>query len=227
MPSALTVSVLARMIDDTLLRPDATERDLGQHCSDAVERGVATVAINPAWVSFCADQLHNSRVGVCAAISLPLGQSTKSTKVYETREAIANGATEIDFVINVGALKSGRLTCVSDEIAAVVQACEGHPSKVILETCYLTNAEKRAVCLMAIEAGATFVKTSTGMAAGGATIPDVLLMGAVGVGRVQIKAAGGIRTLEQVLAFIGAGCSRIGTSRAAAILEEAKSFLPA
>jgi len=226
MCSMLTAVSLARMIDDTLLRPDATETDLAQHCSHAAERGVATVAVNPAWVSFCAAQLHGSATAVCAAISLPLGQSTTATKVYETHEALADGASEIDFVINVGALKSGKSSYVGDEIAAIVQACEGRPSKVILETCYLTDAEKAAVCLMAIEAGATFVKTSTGMAAAGATIPDVLLMSAISAGRIQVKAAGGIRTLDQVLAFIDAGCTRIGTSRAEAILDEAVLVLP-
>ena len=183
--------------------------------------------MNPAWVSFCAAQLRGSPVGVCAAVSLPLGQSTTATKVYEAHEAVANGAAEIDFVINVGALKSGRHTYVRDEIIAVVQACEGRTSKIILETCYLTDAEKQAVCIMAIDAGATFVKTSTGMASAGATIPDVLLMSAVSGGRIQVKAAGGIRTLDQVLAFVDAGCTRIGTSRAAAILEEAALALPA
>ena len=226
MPSALTVASLARMIDDTLLRPDATETDMARHCAGAAQRGVATVAINPAWVSFCAAQLRGTTTGVCAAISLPLGQSTTPAKVYETREAVANGAAEIDFVINVGALKSGNNAYVADEIAAIVEACKGRPSKVILETCYLTDGEKQSVCLMAIEAGATFVKTSTGMAAAGATLPDVLLMQAVSAGRIQVKAAGGIRTLDQALAYIDAGCTRIGTSRAAAILEEAAMVLP-
>jgi deoxyribose-phosphate aldolase len=225
MSTALTVASLARMIDTTLLRPDATEIDVAQHCHGALQQGVATVAVNPAWVSFCAAQLRGSQVGVCAAISLPLGQATTTTKVFETRDAVANGATEIDFVINVGALKSGLGTHVSKEIAAIVQACEGHTSKVILETCYLTDAEKQAVCEMAIEAGATFVKTSTGMGSGGATIADVLLMRAVSGGRVKVKAAGGIRTLEEVLAYIDAGCERIGTSRAAAILQEAGQVL--
>jgi len=227
MPTSLTVSSLARMIDHTLLDPAVTEASLDRHCQEAAEQGFATVAINSAPVAYCARRLQGTSVGVCAAVSFPLGQTVTAVKVYEAQRAVEQGATEIDFVINLGLLKSGRVHELEEEIAAVVAACGDVTSKVILETCYLSDGEKVAVTEMAISAGASFVKTSTGRGPRGATLPDVLLLAQVAKGRIRVKAAGGIRTLDEVLSYLDAGATRIGTSQALAILADAREVLPA
>ena len=212
---------LARRIDHTLLRPHASQEEIARLCDQAVENGFRVVSINPAWVSFCAKRLDGTGVGVDACVGFPLGANTAHVKVEETREAVGNGATEIDMVINIGALKSGYAQFVEKEIAAVVQAACGAGVKVILETCCLTDNEKAAVCEMSIRAGAAFVKTSTGFAQGGATAEDVAFMRRVVGGRLGIKAAGGIRALADALVMIEAGATVIGTSAGVAIVEEA------
>ena len=226
MAKSLTLAALAGMIDHSLLRADASEADLRQLCREAVDHGFATVAINTAPVSFCARQLAGTGVGVCAAVGFPLGQVPTAVKVYEAEQAINDGATEIDFVINIGQLKSGRRPYVENEIVALVKACDGLTTKVIMENCYLTDAEKQQVVEMAIDAGAGFVKTSTGRGPGGATMPDVLLMRSLARNRIRIKAAGGIRTLDQMLGFVDAGANRIGTSHGLAIMASAREVLP-
>lgn len=226
MNQPMTQSLLASLIDHTLLRPDATERDLARHCQEAQRYGFATVAINSAPTAFCAARLAGSDTGICAAVGFPSGQMTTAAKVFEATDAIKNGATEIDFVINIGALKSGHSQYVENEIGVIVQACEGVTTKVILETCYLTDAEKRAVLKMAIDAGATFVKTSTGRGPAGANLPDVIMLRSLGRHDIKVKAAGGIATLDEVLGYIDAGADRIGTSRALEIMAEAAEVLP-
>lgn len=213
---------LARMIDHTLLRPDATYADFARLCAEAREHRFAMVAINPAPIPFCARELQGTEVGVGAAIGFPLGQMTAEVKVYETQDAIQKGATEIDFVINIVELKSGNQSFVADEIRRVVRACGNVTSKVILETVYLTEDEKKLVCQMAVDAGATFVKTSTGFASMGATPEDVALMKSVVGNRAKVKASGGIRNLEQVAALITAGAERIGTSRSVELIAQAR-----
>lgn len=212
---------LARRIDHTLLRSHASQEDIALLCDQAVENGFRTVSINPAWVSYCARRLDGTPVGVDACVGFPLGATTAHVKVEEAREAVGNGATEIDMVINIGALKSGYAQFVEKEITAVVKAAGDAAVKVILETSCLTDAEKAAVCEMSIRAGAAFVKTSTGFAQGGATVEDVAFMRSVVGGRLGIKAAGGIRTCADALALIGAGATVIGTSAGIAIVEEA------
>ena len=226
MKKTLTASRLAGLIDHALLRADATLQDLVEHCRQAREHGFATVAVNSAPVRSCARELEGSGVGVCAAVSFPLGQSTVEAKVLEAKKAIEDGATEIDFVINVGLLKSGRVLDVDREISELVAACGACTSKAILETGYLSDAEKQVVCEMAIRAGATFVKTCTGRGPRGVTLPDVLLLKSAAADRIKIKAAGGIKTLDEVLGYVDAGADRIGTSCAVSIMREAREVLP-
>jgi deoxyribose-phosphate aldolase len=211
---------LARKIDHTLLRAHATQGEIALLCDEAVKNGFRSVSINPAWVSFCARRLEGTGVGVDACVGFPLGATTAHVKTEEAREAVRNGATEIDMVINIGALKSGYAPFVEKEIAAVVQAAGAAGVKVILETSCLTDEEKTAVCEMSIRAGAAFVKTSTGFAQGGATVEDVALMRGVVGGRLGIKAAGGIRCLADALALVEAGATVIGTSAGIAIIGE-------
>jgi deoxyribose-phosphate aldolase len=211
---------MARLIDHTQLRAFATEVDIRELCDEALACNFATVAVNPAWTSFCAKKLAGSRVGVTTCIAFPLGASTAQMKVEEARDAVRNGANEVDMVINIGALKSGYPTFVEREIAAVVKAIKGVPVKVILETSYLTRDEKIAVCEMSKRAGAAFVKTSTGFGHGGATPEDVALMKSVVGDALGVKAAGGVRTLAEAIAMLKAGASRIGTSAGIEILEE-------
>lgn len=211
---------MARLIDHTQLRAFATEVDIRELCDEALAWNFATVAVNPAWTSFCAKKLAGSRVGVTTCIAFPLGASTAQMKVEEARDAVRNGAHEIDMVINIGALKSGYPTFVEREIAAVVKAIKGVPLKVILETSYLTRDEKVLVCEMSKRAGAAFVKTSTGFGHGGATPEDVALMKSVVGDHLGVKASGGIRTLDDAIAMLKAGASRIGTSAGIEILEE-------
>ena len=208
------------MIDHTQLRPYATEVDMGELCAEAVEHGFATVAINPAWTSFCAKKLAGSNVGVCVVVAFPLGASTASIKVEEARDAARNGATEIDMVINVGALKSGYPAFVEKEIGAVVKAVAGTPVKVILETSFLTEGEKIDVCKMSMAAGAAFVKTATGYGHAGATAEDVGLLRQVVGDRLGVKAAGGIRTYVDALDMIESGANRLGTSSGIQIIQD-------
>ncbi|HRI88604.1 MAG TPA: deoxyribose-phosphate aldolase [Candidatus Hydrogenedentes bacterium] len=216
----MTRSELAKLIDHTILRADAAQADIAALCDEAVQHGFAAVSINPAWVSFCAKKLNGSGVLVNATIGFPLGANTAAVKVAEARDAIKNGATELDMVINVGALKSGYGDFVEREIAALVKAAGEVPVKVILETSLLTEDEKVAVCEMAVRSGAAFVKTSTGFGRSGATTDDVALMRQIVGARVGVKASGGIRTYADAIAMVTAGANRLGTSSGIAILKE-------
>ncbi len=211
---------MARLIDHTQLRSYATEVDIRELCEEALAYNFATVTINPAWTSFCAKKLAGSPVGVNTCIAFPLGAATAQMKVEEARDAARNGATEIDMVINIGALKSGYPGFVEREIAAVVKAVNGMPVKVILEASYLTRDEKIGVCEMSRRAGASFVKTATGFGQGGATVEDITLMKATVGDALGVKAAGGIRTFGDAMTMLKAGASRIGTSAGIEILED-------
>ncbi len=215
---------VAAMIDHTLLRPDATRQDIEQLCHEAVENRFATVCINPAWVRLAAPLLRPHGVGVCTVVGFPLGATTPDVKQYETRRTIFDGATEVDMVINVGALKSGDLRLVERDIAAVAEACQpcGVTSKVIIEAALLTDDEKVAACTLAKAAGADFVKTSTGFAKGGATVADVALMRRIVGPEMGVKAAGGVRDYEGLKAMVAAGASRVGASAGVRIVRESK-----
>ena len=210
---------LARMIDHTQLRAFATQTDITELCAEAQHYGFASVTVNPAWASYCAKRLAGSDVGIDVCVGFPLGASTAHVKVEEARDAVRNGATEIDMVINIGADKSGFPQFAEREIAALVSAVKGVPVKVILETSYLTRDEKVAVCEMAARSGAAYVKTSTGFGYSGATVEDVALMRNVVGDQLGVKAAGGIRTLSDAMALIKAGASRIGTSAGTNIVD--------
>ena len=223
----LSLKQLAGMIDHTFLKPFGTAENIEKLCDEARKYEFAMVAINPAEVETCVKLLEGSPVRVGAAIGFPLGQTTTECKAFETRDAIAKGATEIDTVINVRALQKGRLDIVKKEIEEMVAICRpaGVICKVILETCYLSDAEKETVCRIAKEAGVDFVKTSTGFGTAGATVEDVALMRRVVGPEIGVKAAGGIRDLDTALAMIKAGATRIGTSSGVTIVEAYKSAI--
>jgi deoxyribose-phosphate aldolase len=215
---------VAGMIDHTLLKPDATRQEIEKLCREAAEFHFATVCVNPAWVSTAAHLLRGSGVGVCSVVGFPLGATTADVKHYETRRAIFDGAAEIDMVINIGALKSGDLTVVERDIAAVVGPCReaGVTSKVILEVALLNDDEKIAACTLSKAAGADFVKTSTGFASGGATAADVALMRRVVGAEMGVKAAGGVRDYEGLKAMVAAGATRVGASAGVKIVQESE-----
>ena len=217
----MTRTQIARMIDHSQLRAYATQVDIAELCDEAIEHGFHAVAINPAWTPFCAKRLTGSGVAVCVTVGFPLGSHTAHIKVEEARDAVRNGANELDMVINIGALKSGYPSYVEREIGAVVKAVKGIPVKVIMETSYLTLEEKVQVCKISQRAGAAFVKTSTGYGQGGATVEDVALIKEVVGDQLGIKAAGGIRTYGDAIALIRAGASRLGTSAGVEILDAA------
>lgn len=220
---------LAGMIDHTLLKPDATPDQIAQLCFEARKYGFASVCINPAWVSLCAQLLQGSPVKVCTVIGFPLGASAPEVKAFETQNAIDHGATEIDMVINIGALKARDLDLVAKDIRGVVAAAHarGPIVKVILETVLLTDEEKTIGSLISKEAGADFVKTSTGFAGGGATVHDVALMRRVVGHEMGIKAAGGVRTYEDAESMVKAGATRIGASAGVKIIQGPSSEKPA
>jgi len=215
---------VAGMIDHTLLKPDATRGDIEKLCREAAQFHFATVCVNPGWVALAARLLRGSGVGVCSVVGFPLGATTADVKHYETRRAIFDGATEIDMVINIGALKSGDLQTVERDIAAVVAPCREANviSKVILEVALLNDDEKIAGSTLAKAAGADFVKTSTGFASGGATAADVALMRRVVGAEMGIKAAGGVRDYEGLKAMVAAGATRIGASAGVKIVQESQ-----
>lgn len=214
----LTGEQIAGMIDHTLLKPDCTEKEIVTLCEEAMEYDFATVCVSPWWVRTAAAQLAGSKVGITTVIGFPHGNTTTLTKVVETRDAIANGATEIDMVINVTALKSGDLEGVKRDIQAVVDTVQKQAIvKVILETASLTEEEKRTVCTICHSAGADFVKTSTGFGPGGATVEDIALMREVVGPTMGVKASGGIRDYETAVKLIQAGATRIGASASIAI----------
>jgi deoxyribose-phosphate aldolase len=215
---------VAAMIDHTLLKPDATRQEIEKLCREAAQFHFATVCVNPAWVSLCAGLLRGSGVGVCSVVGFPLGATTPDVKHYETRRAIFDGAAEIDMVINIGALKSGDLTLVERDIAAVVGPCReaGVTSKVIIEAALLNDDEKIAASTLSKAAGADFVKTSTGFASGGATAADVALMRRVVGADMGVKAAGGVRDYEGLKAMVAAGATRVGASAGVKIVQESQ-----
>jgi len=212
---------LANMIDHTLLKPDATQQEIAQLCFEARKSDFASVCVNPTWVSLCAQLLQGSRVKVCTVIGFPLGATSSDVKAFETKTAIDHGATEIDMVINIGALKARDLDLVAKDIRGVVNAAHsrGHIVKVILETALLTDEEKTIASLISKEAGADFVKTSTGFAGGGATVHDVALMRKAVGPQMGVKASGGVRTYEDAENMIKAGATRIGASAGVKIIQ--------
>ncbi|WP_409178266.1 deoxyribose-phosphate aldolase [Brevibacillus fortis] len=212
-----------KYIDHTLLKPDATQEMIDKLCQEAREHDFMSVCVNPYWVKRSAELLAGSDVKVCTVIGFPLGASTIESKAAETRDAIADGATEVDMVLNVGALKSGDLETVKKDIAAVKQAAGDILLKVILETCLLTEEEKVVACKLSVEAGADYVKTSTGFSTGGATVEDIALMRKTVGPNVGVKASGGVRDGETAVAMIEAGASRIGTSSGVSIVTGAKT----
>jgi deoxyribose-phosphate aldolase len=215
---------IAAMIDHTALKPDTTTDQIIQLCSEARQYGFASVCVNPGYVKLCADLLRSSTVKVCTVIGFPLGATSSESKAYETKIALCDGATEIDMVINVGALKSGDLTQVARDIHGVVVTAHavGAIVKVIIETSLLTREEKVKACLLAKETGADFVKTSTGFSGGGATVEDIALMRRVVGPGMGVKASGGVRTFEDAKSMIDAGATRIGASAGIKIVEGAK-----
>ena len=220
---------VSALIDHTLLKPDATRADIERLCREAAEFHFATVCVNPTWVAAAARLLRGSGVGVCSVVGFPLGATPADAKNYETRRAIFDGATEIDMVINIGALKSGDLRTVERDIEAVVEPCRqcGVTSKVIIEAALLTDDEKITACTLAKAAAADFVKTSTGFASGGATAADVALMRRVVGADMGVKAAGGVRDLEGLKAMVAAGASRVGASAGVKIVQESRGQKPA
>lgn len=218
----LTQSQLAKYMDHTLLRADATLDGIDRVVAEAKQFGCASVCVNPFWVPYVARLLDGSGVATCTVVGFPLGASSTASKVFETTDAIANGADEIDMVINIGELKAGHAELVREDIRAVAEATHagGKLLKVIIECCLLTDDEKRLACLLCAEAGADFVKTSTGFSTGGTTVADVALMRECVGPDFGVKAAGGIRTLADAYAMIEAGASRLGVSAAASILAE-------
>jgi deoxyribose-phosphate aldolase len=219
---------VAGMIDHTLLKPDATRTEIETLCREAAEYRFASVCVNPTWVASCARLLQGSGVKVCSVVGFPLGAATADTKHFETRRAIFDGATEIDMVINIGALKSGDLRLVERDIEAVSGPCReaGVVSKVIIEAALLSDDEKITACTLAKAAAADYVKTSTGFAAGGATATDVALMRRVVGDEMGVKAAGGVRDLDGLKAMVAAGATRIGASAGVRIVQESRGQQP-
>lgn len=210
---------LAKLIDHTILKPVATQEDVRSLIEEARQYGFFSVCINPFWVAYAKELLKGSDVKVCTVVGFPLGANTTAVKVYETQDALKNGADEIDMVINIGALKARDYKTVLEDIKAVRQACEGHVLKVIIETSQLTDEEKVKACELSAEAGADFVKTSTGFTGGGATAADVALMRKSIPAHMQVKASGGVRTREDFDAMVAAGATRIGASSGVKIIE--------
>ena len=211
---------VAATIEHTLLKPEATRRDIETVCDEAVNHGFAAVCVMPVYVNLAKGRLAGKAVKVVTPIGFPLGAQSSAVKAYEARAAVAAGAAELDMVLQVGALKTGDYDAVRRDIAAVVEAAEGRPVKVILETALLSDAEIERACRLAEEAGARFVKTSTGFGPGGATVHHVALMRRIVGGRLGVKASGGIRTAEAALAMLEAGADRLGTSSGTAIVRE-------
>lgn len=205
-------NMIEKLIDHTILKPYATTDDIEEYCRQAIEYGFCSVCVNPCHVKLVSDKLKNSGVKVCTVIGFPLGANMSSVKAYETKIAIQDGADEVDMVINIGALKEGNIDLVKKDIEGVVQQANSRVVKVIIETCFLKDEEKRLACKLAKDAGASFVKTSTGFGTGGATIDDVRLMKSVVGDSMGIKASGGIRDLDTLQKMVDAGATRIGTS---------------
>ncbi|MFA9558786.1 deoxyribose-phosphate aldolase [Evansella sp. AB-rgal1] len=212
---------LGRMIDHTLLKPDATKSEIITLCEEAKEHRFASVCVNPTWVKTAYEILKDTpEVKVCTVIGFPLGASTSEVKAFETKNAIENGATEVDMVINIGALKDKEDEIVYRDMEAVVQAAKGKAiTKVIMETSLLTDEEKVRACELSVRAGADFVKTSTGFSGGGATVEDIALMRKTVGPELGVKASGGVRNRETAQAMVEAGATRIGASAGIAIVQ--------
>lgn len=214
----------AKMIDHTILKPEATMEQVEALCGEAAEYGFASVCVNSSYVPFCAELLADSEVRVCTVVGFPLGAMSTAAKVMETRQAITDGADEIDMVVHVGMIKSGDWDYVESDIQEVVdEAKDKALVKVIIETCLLTEEEKARVCQICKDAGADFVKTSTGFSTGGATTSDVALMRKTVGPDMGVKASGGVRTLKAAEAMVEAGATRLGTSSGIAIIQEAEA----
>ncbi len=212
---------IAKYIDHTILKPDATIEMIAKLCDEAKEYGFYSVCVNSCYVKLCAELLQGTDVKVCSVIGFPLGANSSLVKAFETKNAIENGADEIDMVINIGALKSKKFDIVLDDIKEVVDAISGDVIlKVIIETCLLTDEEKIKACNLAVKAGADFVKTSTGFSTAGATADDIKLMKEAVKGKCKIKASGGIRTRKDLDTMIMAGADRIGASASVNIINE-------
>jgi deoxyribose-phosphate aldolase len=215
---------VAGLIDHTLLKADATAREIDKLCQEAKDFHFATVCVNPTWIAYAHRLLHGSGVGVCAVVGFPLGATTPDVKHYETRRVIFDGANEVDMVLNIGALKSGDLRLVEQDIEAVTGPCREHNvvTKVIIEAALLTDEEKVTASTLTKAGGADFVKTSTGFGPGGATIADVALMRKVVGDQMGVKAAGGVKDYEQMMAMVAAGASRVGASAGVRIVKESR-----
>lgn len=209
-----------KMIDHTVLKADTPLETVKRICDEAMEYGFASVCINPCHVAYCADYLKDSDVNVCTVIGFPLGANTSAVKAFETKDAIANGDDEIDMVMNIGALKDKNYDLVRDDVKAVVEAANGTLVKVILETCLLTEDEIKKACELCVEAKADYVKTSTGFSTRGATIEDVRIMKEAVHGKAKVKAAGGVRTPEDMVKIVAAGADRIGTSAGCSLVKK-------
>ncbi|GAA3346295.1 deoxyribose-phosphate aldolase [Lysinibacillus sp. FSL M8-0216] len=209
----------ARMIDHTLLKAEATKEQIEKLCAEAKQFNFASVCVNPTWVKQSSELLQGSDVLVCTVIGFPLGANTPAVKAFEVKDAIANGANEVDMVINIGALKDKNYDLVQADIAAVVEAAKGSALvKVIIESCLLTDEEKVKACELAVAAGADYVKTSTGFSTGGATAVDIALMRKTVGPDLGVKASGGVRSLEDMKSMVEAGATRIGASSGVAIM---------
>jgi deoxyribose-phosphate aldolase len=220
-------AAVAGFIDHTILKPDATPREIDQVCDEALKHGFAAVCVNPVWVRRVAVKLRGSKVTVCSVVGFPLGAQPTAAKRYETRQALRDGAREIDMVINVGLLKAGDDARVRDDIRALAEACHesGAKLKVIIEAALLSDEEKARACRLSKEAGADFVKTSTGFGPGGATIHDVDLMRRTVGADVGVKASGGVRSFHDLTKLLAAGATRIGASASVRIMREAAEAL--
>jgi deoxyribose-phosphate aldolase len=217
--SHISAHELAGYIDHTLLKPEAIESQFEQLCNEAVKYKFKSVCVNSSWVPFVAKKLRGTGIIVCSVIGFPLGGMDTRSKAFEARSAIANGATELDMVINVGALKSGNLKLVEEDIRAIKRACRSTTLlKVILETGLLTDAEKILACEISKKAGADFVKTSTGFSGSGATVQDISLMRRIIGPNMGVKASGGIKTFNQAVALINAGANRLGCGSSIAVI---------
>lgn len=214
---------IARLIDHTLLRPDARPDQVERLCADAVQWGFATVCVNSCYVPLCRRRMEGSSVMVCTVIGFPLGAMLREVKAAEAAAAVNLGADELDMVMNIGWFKAGADEMVVSDIHRVLDAAQKRPVKVIIETCLLTEEEKERATRLVMESGAAFVKTSTGFSAGGATAEDVMLLARVAAARIGVKAAGGIRDYATALKMIEAGATRIGTSSGVAIANEERN----
>ncbi len=223
--STISATDLAKMIDHTLLKPEATEQQIYKLCNEAVENGFGAVCVNPCWVKTCVRALEGSNVKIASVIGFPLGATTTSAKRAEAAEALKSGAKELDMVLNIGQFKSGQLNAAMKDMQSLARLAHKNNAllKVILETCLLSDEEKVIACKLAIQAGVDFVKTSTGFSTGGATVEDVALMRETVGSKIGVKASGGIRTYEDAIKMVNAGATRIGCSAGVQILKEAKA----